>query len=244
MTEAEALIRLQELDIQLLRHASTLASMPQQKKLKTVELAKRRVNSELNKIVGQRKDVETEMGDVTSNLDYYNAKTEEVKADAAARQENYRQIQDLEASLTSLAKKAEKCEHRLGELDQSHSKLKLAEKNAHLTLDRLDQQRETLNKSFEDESAQIRREIVSMNDERNRVVEQISPETMERYDAARTRFKGLAVEVLHGNVPSVCRVKLQPASYHDLMHGPEVSECPYCHRILIVRGPLDDEEDK
>ena len=43
-----------------------------------------------------------------------------------------------------------------------------------------------------------------------------------------------AVERLAGNVPSVCRVKLQPSSFHDLAHGDEITECPYCHRILIT----------
>ena len=37
-----------------------------------------------------------------------------------------------------------------------------------------------------------------------------------------------------GNVPSVCRVKLQPSLFHDLAHGDEITECPYCHRILIT----------
>jgi predicted nucleic acid-binding Zn-ribbon protein len=240
MTEAQALLRIQEIDIKLLRDAATLAEMPQQRKLKTIATAKRRVASELTKIVGQRKDVETEIGDLERNLADYREKTEQVKAQAQERQQNYRHIQDLEAQLTSLAKKIEKCEFELVPLNEKLDKLRLAEKNAHLTQDRLEQERAAQTKAFEDDSAAIRREVVALKDERDEVAESVSPELMATYEKKRVRFKGLAVEELHGNLPSICRVKLQPALFHDLVRGDEVTECPYCHRMLITTDALGD----
>ena len=61
----------------------------------------------------------------------------------------------------------------------------------------------------------------------------------ERYTAARTRFRGLAVERLEGNVPSVCRMALQESSMDELRRAEGVTECPYCHRILVT-----DAEDE
>ena len=41
MTEAQALLRLQEIDLDMLRMASTLAAMPQQKKMQAIARARR-----------------------------------------------------------------------------------------------------------------------------------------------------------------------------------------------------------
>ena len=86
-----------------------------------------------------------------------------------------------------------------------------------------------------------RSEIVELTRERERVATQLEAGLLERYESARKRFKGLAVERLRGNVPSVCRVKLQPSQFHDLAHGEEITECPYCHRILITSEEVEGE---
>ena len=244
MTEAQALLRLQEIDLDMLRMASTLAAMPQQKKMQAIARARRKVQSEQTKIFAQRKDLETFASENQEDLEHYRARTEEVKAEVASGSHGYRQIQDYEAHLTGLAKKVEKLEHTRAQLDDDLEKAKRAESNAKLTLKRLDEEEAAQKKSFETDSAQIRGKIVQLDEERKRVISQISPKHLGDYEAARKRFKGLAVEKLVGNVPSVCRVKLQPASFHELTHGDDVAECPYCHRILIVDDPYVEGEGK
>lgn len=244
MTEAQALLRLQEIDLDMLRMASTLAAMPQQKKMQAIARARRKVQSEQTKIFAQRKDLETFASENQEDLEHYRARTEEVKAEVASGSHGYRQIQDYEAHLTGLAKKVEKLEHTRAQLDDDLEKVRRAESNAKLTLKRLDEEEAAQKKSFETDSAQIRGKIVQLDEERKSVISQISPKHLGDYEAARKRFKGLAVEKLVGNVPSVCRVKLQPASFHELTHGDDVAECPYCHRILIVDDPYVEGEGK
>ncbi|MCI6548698.1 MAG: C4-type zinc ribbon domain-containing protein [Coriobacteriaceae bacterium] len=237
MTEAQALVRLQEIDLDMLRLASTLAAMPQQKKMQAIARARRKVQGELTKIFAQRKDLETYVSENQEDLEHYRARTEEVRAEASSGSHGYRQIQDYEAHLTGLAKKIEKLEHNRARLDEELERVRRAEGNASLTLERLDEEDAAQKKSFETDGAQIRRRIVELDEERKAVVAQVSAEHTSAYEDSRKRFKGLAVERLVGNVPSVCRVKLQPAAFHDLTHGDDVAECPYCHRILIVDDP-------
>ena len=54
------------------------------------------------------------------------------------------------------------------------------------------------------------------------------------YERSSKRFKGLCVERIQGNVPTVCRTALQPASMDALRHATDYAECPYCHRIIVV----------
>ena len=234
MTVADTLVRLQEVDLELLKHASTLSAMPQRKRLQTIELATRKVATELKGIVGQRKDAETEIADAEEALAHYREKTVEVQAAADAGEHTHREIRDFEQQLTSLAKRIEKSEYTLRPLHEQLERLERAEKNARATAERLEAERTATEAALADGSSSLRAEIVRLSRERDDLAGRLAPGLLERYEAARKRFKGLAVERLRGNVPSVCRVKLQPSQFHDLAQGDEITECPYCHRILIT----------
>ena len=241
MTEATALLSLQDLDIRLLKCASTLAAMPQRARLKTIDLARKKVSSELTGIVGQRKDAELEIADIRENLAHYHEKTAEVQAAADEGQHTHREIRDFEQQLTSLAKRIEKCEFALGPAKERLERLTRAERNARLTAERLDSERDATQASLDADSKSLRAEIVDLTRQRERTAAEVSEAHLAAYEVARKRFKGLAVERLVGNVPSVCRVKLQPSSFHDLAHGDEITDCPYCPRILIPSEEVEGE---
>ena len=234
MTVADTLVRLQEVDLELLKHASTLSAMPQRKRLATIELAARKVATELKGIVGQRKDAETDISDAEVALAHYREKTAEVQAAADAGEHTHREIRDFEQQLTSLAKRIEKSEYTLRPLREKLERLERAERNARATVERLESERAATESALAEGSSSLRAEIVRLSHERDELAGRLEPELLERYEAARKRFKGLAVERLRGNVPSICRVKLQPSSFHDLAQGEEIAECPYCHRMLIT----------
>ena len=234
MTVADTLVRLQEVDLELLKHASTLSAMPQRKRLATIELAARKVATELKGIVGQRKDAETDISDAEAALAHYREKTAEVQAAADAGEHTHREIRDFEQQLTSLAKRIEKSEYTLRPLREKLERLERAERNARATAERLESERVATESALAEGSSSLRAEIVRLSHERDELAGRLEPELLERYEAARKRFKGLAVERLRGNVPSICRVKLQPSSFHDLVQGEEIAECPYCHRMLIT----------
>lgn len=234
MSESTALLRLQEIDLELLRDASTLQNLPQQAKIKTIGLARKKVASELKKIIGQRKDAQTDIDDNEAALNHYLEVRDRVQADAAQGDLTHRGVRDLENSLTHLAKMIEKCNFAKPSLEEKLNKLQVAEANAQKTIERLDQEEEAQRASYKKDSVTVREAIISLNDDRKRIAAQISDDVMARYEAARKRFGGLAVESLVGNVPTICRVKLQPSLFHDLVHGPEIGECPYCHRMLIT----------
>ena len=234
MSESTALLRLQEIDLELLRDASTLQNLPQQAKIKTIGLARKKVASELKKIIGQRKDAQTDIDDNEAALNHYLEVRDRVQADAAQGDLTHREVRDLENSLTHRAKMIEKCNVAKPSLEEKLNKLQVAEANAQKTIERLDQEEEAQRASYKKDSVTVREAIISLNDDRKRIAAQISDDVMARYEAARKRFGGLAVESLVGNVPTICRVKLQPSLFHDLVHGPEIGECPYCHRMLIT----------
>lgn len=240
MTETTALIKLQEIDIQLLKDASALAAMPQQAKLKTIALARKKVESEITKIVGQRKDAQIAIEDLNESLEKYHEVQERVQAEALEGNKTHREVRDLDLSLSTLAKRIEKANFEMGPAKERLEKLQLAEKNAKLTLERLDAERDSQTAAFNEGSSQLKAHVIELKGQRDTVAAEVAPEHLASYETARKRFGGLAVETLIGNVPSICRVKLQPSLFHDLSHGPEITECPYCHRMLITSNEVEE----
>lgn len=234
MSDASSLVRLQEVDLQLIRLRKTLSAMPQQEKLRAISLAKKKLAGQLKQIVGQRKDVEMELADNESDHEEVVNKTLEVRERVTERVQGYRQIQDLEAQLTSLAKRQEKLEFTHLDIAARLERLQKAEQNARDLAEKLLAEEQTQTESYERNSSDLQARVRVLEQERAALVASLPPEVVETYDASVKRFGGLAVETLSSNVPSICRVKLQPAIFQKLQKGPRITECPYCHRMLVV----------
>lgn len=239
MNDYEALLRLQDIDLELMRLSKTLKAMPQQKKIAAIDAAKHKVAGELTKIVGQRKDTEMEIADCEQEHEHLMQKTDEVRATAQAPDADYRQASNIEAQLTHLAKKMEKIEFEHGQKVEALKRLGKAESNARGLEAKLDEERAAQEEAFKRDTADLMARARSLNDERKQMLAALDDDTIRRYDAAFKRFGGLAVERLQGNVPSICRVKLQPSLFSDLKKADAITECPYCHRLLVTQEVAD-----
>ena len=148
----------------------------------------------------------------------------------------YRQLADIEAQLTSLAKKLEKRTFQHRELTGALERVRAEERRAREMDDRLVAEAESLIASYKSQSSEIESELATLTEERGQVTQSISQSILDQYDVATKRFGGLAVETLKGNKPSICRVDIPPSSFADVRKGPEITTCPYCHRLLVTEG--------
>ena len=241
MQESQALLRLQDIDLELIRLNGQLNSMPQQKKLAAIAAAKKNLASKLKAIVGQRKDAEIDLEDNEAAHQKTVDRVSEVQAEAQDRAQDFRGIRDLEAHLTALAKQLEKLEFKHSELETNLERLMKAEQNARDLDAKLDEERASQQESYERASSDLMAQVRQLAVERKAVLGDISDDVAETYAKAAKRFGGLAVERLRGNMPTTCRVKLQQGIFGELMRGPVITECPYCHRMLVTEGALADE---
>lgn len=241
MQESQALLRLQEIDLELMRLNAQLNAMPQQKKLTAIKAAEKNLAGKLKTILGQRKDAEIDLEDNEAAHQKTVNRVSEVQAEAQDRAQDFRGVRDLEAHLTALAKQLEKIEFKHRELESNLERLLKAEQNANDLAKKLSDEKAAQQESYERQSADIMARVRVLAAERKAVLADISDDVQQRYAAAAKRFGGLAVERLVGNMPTTCRVKLQQGIFGELMRGPIITQCPYCHRILITEGALANE---
>lgn len=233
MSEASELLRLQEIDLELMRTKKTAEALPQRQKVAAARAAAKKVAGELTKIVGQRKDLEIELADLDDSKRFFSEKVTEIQ-DGTYNQD-FRSAQDMEYNLATLAKKIEKCDYDTEHLLPRLETVERAEKNARALAEKLEREEAAQVASFKQAMDKITEQVKSLASERERIVADLPASIVTSYEAARKRFGGVAVETLVGNRPSACRVALQPSSFTDIRRsGAEVTTCPYCKRILVV----------
>ena len=233
MSEASALLRLQEIDLELMRAKKNAEALPQRQKVAAARAAAKKVAGELTKIVGQRKDLEIELADLEDSKKFFSEKVTEIQSGSYTQ--DFRSAQDMEFNLATLAKKLEKCDYDTEHLLPRLETVERAEKNARALADKLEREEAAQLASFKQAMDEITAQVKSLAAERERIVASLPGSLVTSYEAARKRFGGVAVETLVGNRPSACRVALQPSSFTDIRRsGAEVTTCPYCKRILVV----------
>ena len=234
MKEYQALLKLQEVDIQLMRYNQQLHTLLEGKRIPACTTALKKLKQQQTQLLAQRKDIETELQDNLDMQTHLQEITQKVKLEAQAAGSDYRRISDLELQLSSLAKKFEKLQFDEKKLKADLEKFKKAEHNAHLLQEKLHGELASL----KDEQAQsiedIKRQAASLLHVRDEVKCSVSHEHTALYTSLKSRFNGICVEELKGNMPSVCCVKLQPSLYNKIKADQTIAECPYCHRLLII----------
>lgn len=237
MPHLEALLRLQEVDLEIIRHKRMLASLPQQEKIHTIKRAARSLASQLTKLKGERKDVEMELADNRATYDHMHEVLDQVTKEAS-QTTDFRELTSYEQQLTHLARRIDRLDFDKIALDKRLSKLRNGEAKAQTIAKNLQTEAQTQLDEYTNATSEHNDAIAALEQEREELCHRIQPGLLAQYTKAAKRFKGLAVETLFGNNPSVCRVALQPSSYADIRaRKSEITTCPYCHRMLVVRDP-------
>ena len=240
MSVGTTLLDLQELDLELMRNQEALDSMPEVRDLARKRNQYRALRAEAQKLLGARKDIEIDLDDLRGKRAQTESMVEAAQVQAA-QLTDYRAVRNYENDLTSLAKRLDKLafavEKRTAELEQAYAQEERVAK-ALKTLE--DAVRAAADRTRE-KAGDLLADRDKLRERRADLVHLIPTEVFTAYEAAAKRFQGLAVERLVGNKPTVCRVALQPSSMADLKHAGEITQCPYCHRILVREDAADKE---
>ncbi len=235
MSQSQLLLRLQEVDLELMRADRVLQAKMQLKKMEQFERAERKLAKNALKVRVLRKDLEIELEDNCAEVEKLRAIVAEVQQNFAQKEESERSVRELQAHLTHLAKRIEKLEFQSKGLTEKLEQARAAEKNADLLTEKLAAEKAALQARIDEDSAEIRQVMDKLNEERSQIISKLDASLVDEYEHCSKKYGGLAVETLKANKPSICNVKLQPSLYHDVMTSEkDIIECPYCKRMLVV----------
>lgn len=238
MSDSQALLELQAIDQKLLRASQELKRLEHDQNLAIIVRTKKKLQQELRVVLGRRKDLELECADIQQSMDHYHKKRAEVLEQAHTNTTTYRDLQSFEQQMSSLDKHIEKSTFQLKPLQAKLKKIREHEQKLEAALPLVDNKYTAREQQLHTQQEELLDQLNDLMYERSLLRMEFSSELLERYDMLQKRFGYTGVERLSGNIPSVCRVQLQPSTFHEVMHGPNITECPYCHRMLLTEGAL------
>lgn len=232
MSVGSTLLELQDIDLTLMRDKEQLQNLPE-----IAELARRRklyikLKGDVTKYFAQRKDVEIDLKELDSREQALHEGIE--KARREVDMDDYRQVQQLEITLSDFAKKLDRVEFERTEAHQKLDGIQADEVTLAENLKKVENAVVALTKQARTHATDIQNAIERNEHKRSVLFESLEPSLAKAYEDASKHFGHLAVEKLEGNVPSICRMSLQSSTMSDLRHANEVTECPYCHRLMVI----------
>lgn len=242
MADATMLLRLQQVNLDLMRTRKQVEELPQKEQITKIRKATKRVSSELSRIMGVRKDLELAISDNEDDHLHVSELVDEAQKRAEGQQD-YRAIRDLEGQLTAYAKRLEKLEFDRAHLEEQLASVQAKEQEYNAWLAKAKAEEDALLAAYKEDVESAGNRMNELLAEREELAGAMPQELLDRYVRASKRFQGLAVETLNGNKPSICRVALQPSQYAQLKSADGICECPYCHRILVVDEGEGEEEE-
>lgn len=233
MPVADTLLELQEIELRLAREKKELANLPEIKALAQKRKTHAKLKAELTKIYAARKDLDIEIEELKGQK-------QDAEDDVTIAQNrpldssDFRAVQDLQNELADLAKKLDKIEFTLKDLEPKQAEAKTHEERANAAVAEFE-------KGMLADAQEARKRAESVQsaielDQRkyDHHLASLSADMQARYKKALADNRGIAVEKLEGNIPSVCHMTLQKSSMDELRHAGEIAECPYCHRMLVM----------
>ena len=229
MSAGATLLKLQQIDLELARNKSELANMPELKELASKRKTYVKLKAEMTKLYAQRKDLDIELDDLnTTEIQTNNA------IEAAKKRHvdgsDYREVQDLENELATLAKRLDKIEHTRKDVVVAHKEALDREARAQAIIAKFEE-----GVKADTKAADLQAQIDAATKERTALAATLPTDVLTDYERLLKQFRGLAVETIKGNIPTICHTALQASSMSDLNHdGSEIAHCPYCHRLLVL----------
>ncbi len=237
LQELSHLIDLHELDKEILGLTQTLEKLPQELQgveqvMADLKAQQEEHQRELESLLGQRRQLETEVADLEAGISSSRQRLMEIKNNieykAMLKEIAFKEDQrdQKETLVLELLEKVEAKNQELAALAA-----RLAEQESIL---------ETLKAEVEAQSAKLRAEVTVLEDKRQSLRKAVPPALLKRYEFIRSRRNGSAIAEVREGVCLGCHMNILPQQFIDLQKGEEMLQCPHCQRILYWLGEAQE----
>ena len=230
--QAEALYRLQGLDLQLIQHRKRLQEIAAALQDRAViEAAQTEVDSAqqtLAPLNTQLRDLELE---IQSNTQKTQNSEDRLYSGAV---KNPKELQDIQNEVASLKRRKGVLEDRLLEI-----MIEIEEVDAHLgacesELQQVTAEWEQLHSDLLEEKVTLDSEVEILQQQRASAIEDVTPENRQFYDTMRKQKGNQPVATIQGNACSICGIGLTTAIIQEVRHSQTLVQCQSCERILVA----------
>jgi len=230
-SQAEALYRLQEIDLNMLRSSKRLqaiaAALEDDQEVARARQQVGQAQTALTPLRTRVRDLELEMQSNTGK-----AQTSEDRL-YSGKVKNPKELTDLQDEIAALKKRNAELEDHLLEammaVEEAEDSLASAESN----LETVTRRWQDEHQSLLDEQQQLQAELERLNSEREQALKPISEANLRTYQTMRPRKANQPISALSGDSCSVCGVEQNRAVVRSVERGDQLINCENCGRILV-----------
>lgn len=143
-----------------------------------------------------------------------------------------REYQAMQKEIETAQHEARALEDRILEKMLEADDLAHAIKEAESALAAAQQEIDGERRAIEQEVARLEQELIRTTAQREAILADVSGPVLAIYQSVAPKRKGIAVAEARDGLCSVCRVRLRPQVFNDVLRNDAIIQCASCQRIL------------
>lgn len=235
MPDSDVLVGLTELDLAIARTQKSLEELPEKtailklrQRLREIRAVRDKAEEHARQAAALVREAEDEVSGIEAKI------AAEQKKILSGEVGNPKELQAISRELDALGRRKDAVEHRQLALMEKAEEAEGQVARIDATLDEGARRDEELIAAFKKKGGALQYEIARLNAERARLAAGLDADLLAKYESVRASKHGIAVGVFDGEMCGACRTRIPAGEAQAIMAGPAVTECPNCHRILIV----------
>lgn len=230
----EALLRVQELDLEIARAQKRFDELPQRERVTLLREKKQSIARKRGEVADMAREVDRELAIVNNEDERLQEKQTSIQEKIDHAGGDYRAVENHSKELNGVAKRRNTLEEQGLALHEKEAQITAIKTQIDEAFDTLSSEEENAINSFKQEGRVLQEEIAALTQARDKKLGSLDSAIREAYDKKMKQFGGVALARLQGSTCSVCRSSFEGGRLLQLQNEAPLSECPSCRRMLVI----------
>lgn len=232
MTESQTLYHISLLDREVARAKKALDNLPEAAQIVECRAKRKDLKAKQDQVFELTDDVNAKLAKLDEEETALIAKLKELQA-ALDGTTDFRMTEKLTAEMEELVERQSVISTETDALLERQIKIDNLAAQVSDMLQNLDHKEHHLTEDFKEKGSEIKGQIDSLQTRVDAAKAELPAELLKRYEKLKEEKKGMPIAYFEGTHCSACHMEFQTGALAKIKAGPEVGECPNCHRIFL-----------
>lgn len=226
--------KLQEADRKVLSAKKEFQNLPHREAILEVRTKKDDILKKKVQVQDMLDNEESKLTALVQEDEQLAIKQEEITAELAEVQGDYRAVTSKTRELDGVRKRREKVALELSRVEEQVNKINPVMKQVMTALTTMEEKEKQLVESFQKTGGSLRAVIAEGEKVRTELASMVDPALLKVYEQTLERCGGVALADLVNDSCGACRSSFDSSRMSKIRSEAPIATCPSCHRLLIV----------
>lgn len=240
MDQVAALYNLQEIDTEILALKHSVTALPHAKEIAELKEHLTKRTQQTKRALQQRSQLTRQIEEQEDEVRAAQRRISEIKQ-ICTTSNDHRFLMEAHDEISLLEKRIDKLEFTAKPLKEKQAQYTQIIEASARNIKREHERYTELIAKDEATKHELEQKIAELSEERAEEAARLDDETLDRYESSREKHNGIGLARLtdEGSC-SACKISFPEGIIYRLRRGTIFTECPNCHRFMIVEEALDD----